>query len=109
MCLDTPLGHIAFAQTDGRAEPLLFCGDTLFSGGCGRVFEGTRGTDEPSLQRLAALPDDTQICCAHEYTLSNLRFAPRWSPATPISCLHTRRCACRCGRPTNPRCRPVGH
>ena len=48
------VGHIAFAQTDGRAEPLLFCGDTLFSGGCGRVFEGTAAQMSTSLQRLAA-------------------------------------------------------
>ncbi len=69
------LGHIAFwAQPTGQA-PLLFCGDTLFSGGCGRLFEGTAAQMLDSLDRLAALPGDTRVCCAHEYTLSNLKFA----------------------------------
>jgi hydroxyacylglutathione hydrolase len=68
-------GHIAFwAQPAGQA-PLLFCGDTLFSGGCGRLFEGTPAQMLDSLDRLAALPGDTRVCCAHEYTLSNLKFA----------------------------------
>ncbi len=58
---------------DGR--PLLFCGDTLFSGGCGRLFEGTPAQMLASLDRLAALPGNTLVCCAHEYTMSNLRFA----------------------------------
>jgi hydroxyacylglutathione hydrolase len=76
-------GHIAFfcaAPSDGGA-PLLFCGDTLFSGGCGRVFEGTPAQMHASLQRLAALPGATRVCCAHEYTLSNLRFAREVEPA----------------------------
>ena len=70
-------GHIAFfIEAPGPGEaPLLFCGDTLFSGGCGRLFEGTPAQMNDSLQRLAALPGDTRVCCAHEYTLSNLRFA----------------------------------
>ena len=50
-------------------------GDTLFSGGCGRLFEGTPAQMHASLSKLAALPDDTRVCCAHEYTLSNLKFA----------------------------------
>jgi hydroxyacylglutathione hydrolase len=54
---------------------LLFCGDTLFSGGCGRLFEGTPAQMLASLDRLAALPGNTRVCCTHEYTLSNLRFA----------------------------------
>lgn len=58
---------------DGR--PLLFCGDTLFSGGCGRLFEGTPAQMLASLDRLAALPGNTRVCCTHEYTMSNLRFA----------------------------------
>lgn len=62
--------HIAYA-----GEGLLFCGDTLFSLGCGRMFEGTAEQMYTSLQRLAALPDATQVCCAHEYTLSNAAFA----------------------------------
>jgi hydroxyacylglutathione hydrolase len=69
------LGHIAFwAQMAGQA-PLLFPGDTLFSGGCGRLFEGSAGQMLDSLDRLSALPDATRVCCAHEYTLSNLKFA----------------------------------
>ncbi|RYX98103.1 MAG: hydroxyacylglutathione hydrolase [Comamonadaceae bacterium] len=56
-------------------RPVLFCGDTLFSGGCGRLFEGTPAQMLDSLDKLAALPDSTLVCCAHEYTLSNLRFA----------------------------------
>jgi hydroxyacylglutathione hydrolase len=69
------LGHIAFwAQPMGQ-DPLLFCGDTLFSGGCGRLFEGTPAQMLDSLNRLAALPSATRVCCAHEYTLSNLKFA----------------------------------
>ena len=68
-------GHIAFYCADVNSAPLLFCGDTLFSAGCGRLFEGTPAQMLASLDRLAALPDATQICCAHEYTLSNLKFA----------------------------------
>jgi len=64
------LGHIAYVIDDA-----LFCGDTLFGGGCGRLFEGTPAQMWDSLQRLAALPPDTKVYCAHEYTLSNLRFA----------------------------------
>jgi hydroxyacylglutathione hydrolase len=68
-------GHIAFwAHPDGQA-PVLFCGDTLFSGGCGRLFEGTPAQMLNALDRLAALPTDTRVCPAHEYTLSNLKFA----------------------------------
>ncbi len=74
-------GHIAYfhAPADGEA-PLLFCGDTLFSGGCGRLFEGTPAQMHASLARLAGLPGDTRVCCAHEYTLSNLRFAHAVEP-----------------------------
>jgi hydroxyacylglutathione hydrolase len=71
------LDHIAFYNAD---EKTLFCGDTLFSAGCGRVFEGTYKQMYHSLLKLAALPDDTRICCAHEYTLSNLRFAVAIEP-----------------------------
>ena len=77
-------GHIAYfhaadAGSDGEA-PILFCGDTLFSGGCGRLFEGTPAQMHRSLARLAELPGDTRVCCAHEYTLSNLRFARAVEP-----------------------------
>jgi len=68
-------GHIAYLQQGAPKAPLLFCGDTLFSGGCGRLFEGTPEQMHHSLSKLAALPADTRVCCTHEYTLSNLRFA----------------------------------
>jgi hydroxyacylglutathione hydrolase len=63
-------GHIAY-----YGHGALFCGDTLFSGGCGRLFEGTPAQMLASLDRLAALPPDTRVYCAHEYTAANLRFA----------------------------------
>lgn len=68
-------GHIAYFTANDASSPLLFCGDTLFSGGCGRLFEGTPEQMLNSLDRLAALPGHTRVCCTHEYTLSNLRFA----------------------------------
>ena len=73
-------GHIAFFCADLAGAPVVFCGDTLFSGGCGRLFEGTPAQMHASLQTLAALPADTRVCCAHEYTLSNLRFAAAVEP-----------------------------
>lgn len=83
--LDVPghtLDHIAYLVPGcGTAAPILFCGDTLFAGGCGRVFEGTPAMMHASLSRLAGLPADTLVCCAHEYTLSNLRFALAVEPA----------------------------
>ncbi|MEN9889116.1 MAG: Hydroxyacylglutathione hydrolase [Pseudomonadota bacterium] len=73
-------GHLAYwAEVPGQA-PVLLSGDTLFSGGCGRLFEGTPAQMLHSLQRLAALPPETRVCCAHEYTLSNLRFARAVEP-----------------------------
>ena len=72
------LGHIAYYH-----HGLLFCGDTLFAAGCGRLFEGTPEQMHQSLGRLAALPEDTLIYCTHEYTLSNLRFAQAVEPANP--------------------------
>ncbi len=74
------LGHIAYFQPE---QHWLFCGDTLFAAGCGRLFEGTPEQMHGSLQRLAALPDDSLIYCTHEYTLSNLRFAAAVEPANP--------------------------
>lgn len=68
-------GHIAYLREEAGQAPWLFCGDTLFAGGCGRLFEGTPAQMISSLGKLAALPDATLIYCAHEYTLSNLRFA----------------------------------
>jgi hydroxyacylglutathione hydrolase len=76
--LDIPghtAGHIAF-YGDGR----LFCGDTLFACGCGRLFEGTAAQMVDSLDKLAALPDVTQVYCGHEYTLANIRFAKHVEP-----------------------------
>ena len=70
-------GHMAYyfpAPSSAQAGD-LFCGDTLFAGGCGRLFEGTPEQMQVSLSQLRALPDNTRIWCAHEYTLSNLRFA----------------------------------
>jgi hydroxyacylglutathione hydrolase len=82
--LDVPghtAGHIAYVV---EAEPpILFCGDTLFGAGCGRLFEGTPAQMQASLARLAALPPETRVCCAHEYTLSNLRFAQAVEPDNP--------------------------
>ena len=68
-------GHIAY-----YAKGMLFCGDTLFAGGCGRLFEGTAAQLYHSLQKIAALPDDTKIYCAHEYTVKNLQFAALVEP-----------------------------
>ena len=73
-------GHIAYYCPDIDGEPLLFCGDTLFSGGCGRLFEGTPAQMLQSLDALAALPGNTRVCCTHEYTLSNLKFARAVEP-----------------------------
>ncbi len=69
-------GHLAYA-----APGLVFCGDTLFGCGCGRLFEGTMEELHRALQRLAALPDDTLVYCAHEYTEANIRFALACEPA----------------------------
>ncbi len=79
--LDVPghtRSHIAFHGRDIRTDTgtgVLFCGDTLFSLGCGRLFEGTPTQMLTSLDRLAALPDATAVCCAHEYTAANAAFA----------------------------------
>jgi hydroxyacylglutathione hydrolase len=70
-------GHIAYYS---EALAAVFCGDTLFAGGCGRLFEGTPAQMLDSLDRLAALPAATEVYCAHEYTLSNLKFALEVEP-----------------------------
>ena len=75
--IETPghtLDHIVFYCFKDE-KSILFCGDTLFSGGCGRVFEGTYSQMYESLKKLSKLPEDTQIFCGHEYTSSNLQFA----------------------------------
>lgn len=69
-------GHIAF-----YAPGILFCGDTLFAAGCGRIFEGSADEMYASLKKIFMLPDDTQIYCAHEYTLNNLNFAKVVEPS----------------------------
>ncbi|MEQ8408048.1 MAG: hydroxyacylglutathione hydrolase [Gammaproteobacteria bacterium] len=73
------LDHIAYFS-DSNTTPILFCGDTLFAAGCGRLFEGTPETMLASLEKLAALPAATQVYCTHEYTLANLRFASAVEP-----------------------------
>jgi hydroxyacylglutathione hydrolase len=82
--LDVPghtSGHIAYFQAaDPTGTPHVFCGDTLFACGCGRLFEGTPAQMLDSLDSLAALPGATQVHCAHEYTLSNIRFALACEP-----------------------------
>lgn len=71
------LGHIAYYNQE---HALLFCGDTLFSAGCGRIFEGTPAQMYASLQRLQNLPQNTAVYCTHEYTLANLKFAESVEP-----------------------------
>ena len=73
------LGHIAFVHSD-----FVLCGDTLFSAGCGRLFEGTPEQMHRSLSRLAALPPATAVYCTHEYTLANLAFAAAVEPDNPV-------------------------
>jgi len=91
-----PVGR-APATASARGQPLgpeglLFCGDTLFSIGCGRLFEGSPAQMLASLDRLAALPDSTLVCCTHEYTLANLRFARALEPEHPGLADHQRWC-----------------
>lgn len=92
-------GHIAYVGDD-----VVFCGDTLFAAGCGRLFEGTPVQMTRSLAKLAALPGTTRAYCAHEYTLSNLRFARAVEPdnaalaARELSAIATR----KRGEPTVP-------
>lgn len=76
------LGHVAYLISD-QQPPLLFCGDTLFAAGCGRLFEGTAEQMHASLQTLAALDASTLVYAAHEYTLSNLKFALQVEPDNP--------------------------
>ncbi|OHX15020.1 hydroxyacylglutathione hydrolase [Chromobacterium sphagni] len=73
------LDHLAY-----RIDDALFCGDTMFAAGCGRVFEGTPAQLLASLKKLAQLPPSTKVYPAHEYTLSNLRFALAADPANPV-------------------------
>ncbi len=97
-------GHIAYLHRRADAPAWLFCGDTLFSAGCGRLFEGTPAQMHASLSQLAALPGDTRVCCTHEYTLSNLRFAHAVEPDNRKIAAHTAWCEGERaeGRPTLP-------
>jgi hydroxyacylglutathione hydrolase len=85
-------GHIAYYCADVDGAPLLFCGDTLFSGGCGRLFEGTPAQMLASLDKLAALPGATRVCCTHEYTISNLKFARAVEPGNVELMHYLQRC-----------------
>jgi len=97
--------HLAYYLPGGPGlQPELFCGDTLFAGGCGRLFEGTPAQMHDSLQRLAALPADTRVWCAHEYTETNLRWALSRRPedAPIVERLATVADQRAAGRPTVP-------
>ncbi|HZP40371.1 MAG TPA: hydroxyacylglutathione hydrolase [Candidatus Binatia bacterium] len=94
-------GHVAYHFPDARA---VFTGDTLFAGGCGRLFEGDAGQMSRSLAKLTALPADTRVYCGHEYTEKNLRFAAMLEPgnralATKLATVEALR---RDGKPTVP-------
>ncbi len=91
--------HVAF-----HGEGLLFCGDTLFSIGCGRLFEGTPAQMLASLDRLATLPGDTRVCCGHEYTLANCAFAHSVDPHNAALSARTERARAQRerGEPTLP-------
>lgn len=97
-------GHIAYCCEEALDEPVLFCGDTLFSGGCGRLFEGTASQMLTSLKALAALPPKTHVCPAHEYTLSNLKFAVAVEPSNADLLAYRADCEAlrSIGRPTLP-------
>ena len=104
-----PAGEPGAAASDqDRGEAVsggdLFCGDTLFAGGCGRLFEGTAEQMQASLQLLAALPESTRVWCAHEYTATNLAWALSEAPGDPairarLEAVRRRRAA---GLPTIP-------
>lgn len=75
------LDHVAYySEQTQQSEPWLFCGDVLFAAGCGRVFEGDAEMMWRSLSRLSALPGNTRVYCAHEYTVDNLYFATHVEP-----------------------------
>jgi hydroxyacylglutathione hydrolase len=94
--LDVPghtAGHIAYWSKPSSQEPILFCGDTLFSGGCGRIFEGTPAQMLHAMDTLSALPGNTRVCCAHEYTMSNLKFALAVEPDNQALLTYAHQCA----------------
>ncbi|WP_454831560.1 hydroxyacylglutathione hydrolase [Pseudoxanthomonas wuyuanensis] len=96
--------HIAFHGGSENVQPHLFCGDTLFSLGCGRMFEGTPAQMLASLDSLAALPGQTAVCCGHEYTLANAAFARTVDPANDALRRRTEEAKAmrQAGRPTLP-------
>ena len=100
------LSHIAyFANMQANVvEPMLFCGDTLFASGCGRLFEGTPTQMSESLGKFAALPKNTLVYCTHEYTLSNIRFALAVEPnnLNLLSCAEQAKSLREQGLPTLP-------
>ena len=103
--LDVPghtAGHIAYVHVE--AEPVVFCGDTLFACGCGRLFEGTPAQMSDSLGKLARLPGATRAFCAHEYTMANIRFAEAVEPGNRALAQRKARDAARRerGEPTVP-------
>ena len=87
------LSHVAY-----HGHGLLFCGDTLFSVGCGRLFEGSPAQMLGSLERLAALPGRTQVCCGHEYTVANCAFARQLDPDNAALASRAREAATRRAR-----------
>ena len=95
------IGHIAFYAPDAHA---LFCGDAIFSLGCGKLFEGTPKQMWETLSRMRALPGNTLVYCAHEYTLENAAFALRAEPANPDLRVRVTECETlrRGGNPTVP-------
>lgn len=95
------LGHVAYHFA---SEGVVFTGDTLFAGGCGRLFEGDAAQMMASLGRLAALPDDTRVYCGHEYTASNLKFAAELEPSNAALAVRQREVAAlrAAGKPTVP-------
>ena len=93
--LETPghtAGHLSYVARYGRESCWLFCGDTLFSAGCGRLFEGTPAQMRASLDKYGNLPDATWVCAAHEYTLSNLAFAAAVEPRNADLIQYQARC-----------------
>ena len=91
--IETPghtLDHISF-YSDSMEDPILFCGDTLFSGGCGRLFEGTANQMYASLNKIKRFPENTLIYCAHEYTQSNLSFALEVNPSNQNLVEHSKK------------------
>lgn len=94
--LDVPghtAGHIAYV-----GHGAVFCGDTLFSGGCGRLFEGTAEQMSVSLAKLGSLPEETQVYCAHEYTISNLKFSLAVEPENEAASRYLDECSARRAR-----------